>query len=74
VALPYVHARIAPAATDFEDGDPAVEDHFARSDRLLEWRLKKLSVAQLHVLWDRIKAGECCGVALSEMTYTHSIQ
>jgi hypothetical protein len=22
VALPYVHARIAPAATDFEDGDP----------------------------------------------------
>jgi hypothetical protein len=36
VALPYVHARIASAATDFEDGDSAEEDHFARSDRLLE--------------------------------------
>jgi hypothetical protein len=75
VALPYVHARIASAAaTEFEDGDSAAEDHFARSDRLLEWRLKKLSVAKLHALWDRIKAGDSCDVVLSEMTGTHSIQ
>jgi hypothetical protein len=74
IAAPYVHPRIAPTATDFEDGNPAVEDHFARSDRLLEWRLKKLSVAQLHALWDRIKAGDPCDVVLSEMTDTRSIQ
>jgi hypothetical protein len=73
VALPYVHARIAHA-TDFEDGASAGEDHFARRDRLLEWRLKKLSVAQLHALWDRIKAGDPCDVVLSEMTDTRSIQ
>ena len=76
IALPYVHARIAPAASaDFEDGDSTVDDHYARRDRLLERRLKKLSVAQLHALWDRIKAGDSCDVVLSEMTdVPHSIK
>jgi hypothetical protein len=64
VALPYVHARIAPvAAADFEDGDPVDSpeedpDARARQEALFTRQLNELSLSQFEEFYDRLVAGE----------------
>ena len=63
VALPYVHARIAPvAAADSEGGDPvdAPEedpDARARQEALFTRQLNELSLSQLQELYNRLASG-----------------